>query len=121
MSWFVLRWQLETTFQTVRTQLEAGTQHQWNTLAIARTTPVLMGLFWLVTLLTHQQAAGAPLPVRQAAWYTKGQPTFADALAAVRRHLWTALHSCMLPTHGEIQKLQQRVLDQVTEIVCYAA
>ena len=26
--------------------------------------------------------------VRQAAWYSKQEPTFIDALALVRRHLW---------------------------------
>jgi len=121
VSWFVLRWQLETTFQAVRTHLGVETQRQWNNQAIERTTPVLLGLFSLVTLLAHQQAAVAPLSVRQAAWYTKSQPTFADALAAVRRQLWTAIHSCMLPTEGDIQKLQQRVLEQVTETLCYTA
>lgn len=121
VSWFVLRWQLETTFQAVRTHLGVETQRQWNTLAIGRTTPALLGLFSLVTLLADQQAMAAPLSVRQAAWYTKAQPTFADALAAVRRQLWLAIHSGMLHTEGDMQKLQQRVLEQVTEILCYAA
>jgi hypothetical protein len=39
VSWFVLRWQLETTFQAVRTHLGVETQRQWNDLAILRTTP----------------------------------------------------------------------------------
>jgi hypothetical protein len=121
VSWFVLRWQLETTFQAVRTHLGVETQRQWNALAIARTTPVLLGLFSLVTLLAHQQAAVGLLSMRQAAWYTKAQPTFADALAAVRRQLWMAVHSCMLDTEGDIEKLQQLVLEQVTETLCYAA
>src|SRR5207247_3016723 len=88
LSWFVQRWQLETTFQEVRRHLGVETQRQWNDLAIQRTTPVLLGLFSLVTLLAHQQAAAGSLAVRQAAWYRKATPTFADALAAVRRQLW---------------------------------
>lgn len=121
VSWFVLRWQVETTFQAVRTHLGVETQRQWNTRAIARTTPALLGLFSLVTLLADQQAATASLPVRQAAWYTKAQPTFADALAAVRRELWMTLYSCILDGEQDIQKLQQRVLEQLTETLCYAA
>ena len=45
LQWFVLRWQLEVTFQEVRTHLGVETQRQWSDLAIARTTPALLGLF----------------------------------------------------------------------------
>ncbi len=45
LQWFVLRWQLEVTFQEVQTHLGMETQRQWSDLAIARTTPVLLGLF----------------------------------------------------------------------------
>ena len=47
LEWFVLRWQLEVTFQEVRTHLGVETQRQWSDLAIARTTPVLLGIFSL--------------------------------------------------------------------------
>ena len=32
-------------------------------------------------------------PVRGVAWYAKDEPTFADALAALRRALWVARNS----------------------------
>lgn len=86
-----------------------------------RTTPALFGLFSLVTLLAHQQDAQHNLCVRQAAWYTKQLPTFADALAAVRRQIWTAIHSGISTSEGDVQKLQQAVLEQLTETLCYAA
>ena len=41
----MLRWQLELTFLEARTHLGLETQRQWSDLAIARTTPVLLGLF----------------------------------------------------------------------------
>ena len=53
LEWFVLRWQLEVTFQEVRTHLGVETQRQWSDLAIARTTPVLLGLFSWTTLAAH--------------------------------------------------------------------
>lgn len=121
VSWFVLRWQLETTFQAVRTHLGVETQRQWNTLAIARTTPVLLGLFSVVTLLAHEHATHDQLMVRQAAWYPKAHPTFADALASVRRQVWMTIYSSMSASDGDMQKLQQRVLEQLTETLCYAA
>ena len=43
LEWFVLRWQLEVTFQEVRAHLGVETQRQWSDRAIARTTPILMG------------------------------------------------------------------------------
>jgi hypothetical protein len=50
LAWFVLRWQLEVTFEEVRRHLGVETQRQWADLAIRRTTPALLGLFSLVTL-----------------------------------------------------------------------
>jgi hypothetical protein len=120
LSWFVLRWQLETTFQEVRAHLGVETQRQWNDLAIHRTTPVLLGLFSLVTLLAHQQAAAGTLWVRQAAWYRKATPTFSDALAAVRRQWWRSTFSCSSPEKGESQKRTAAWLECVTETLCYA-
>ena len=43
IEWFVLRRQLEVTFQEVRAHLRIKTQRQWSDLAIARTTPALFG------------------------------------------------------------------------------
>lgn len=89
--WFILRWNVEVTFQEARALLGLETQRQWSDLAIARTTPILLGLFSLVTLLAYQLTKGKPFPVRTSAWYTKEEPTFSDALAVVRRHIWFGL------------------------------
>ncbi len=91
----MLGWQLETTFQEVRTHLGVETQRQWNGLALARTTPALLGLFSLVTLLADQQFRQGRLSVRQAAWYVKEWPTFSDAIASVRRQLWSETAFCL--------------------------
>jgi hypothetical protein len=84
LEWFVLLWQMEVTFHEVRAHLGVETQRQWSDLAILCTTPALLALFSLVTLFAHQLLQGQPLPVRQAAWYTKALPTFSDTLAFVR-------------------------------------
>ncbi len=81
IAWFVRRWQMETTFEEARRHLGVETQRQWTQLAIRRTTPVLLGLFSLVTLLAHPQLTAHPDRLRQAAWYRKRAPTFADALS----------------------------------------
>jgi hypothetical protein len=47
--WFVMRWQLEVTFQQTRRHLGFETHRQWSDTAIRRTTPALLGLFSLDT------------------------------------------------------------------------
>jgi hypothetical protein len=92
LEWFVLRWRLDVTWQETRAHLGMETQRQWNARATVRTTPALLGLFSIVTLIAGQLAQEHTLPVRQAAWYRKSLPTFVDAIAIVRRHLWTSIH-----------------------------
>ncbi len=92
LRWFVRRWQMEVTFHEGRTHLGMETQRQWSDLAIVRTTPALLGLFALVTLLAHTHAQRGQLPIRQTAWYRKATPTFSDALATVRQELEDSLH-----------------------------
>lgn len=118
VSWFVSRWQVESTFQQVRTHLGVETQRQWNDQAIARTTPALLGLFSLVALLAHPHMDTQP--TRQAAWYVKEQPTFVDALALVRRRLWRA-RFCMSLDKQDMQKPLRAWLEPLTEALCYAA
>jgi hypothetical protein len=121
VSWFVLRWQLEVTYHEVRAHLGMETQRQWADLAILRTTPALLGLFSLVTLLAHDLAASASFPLPQAAWYPKTTPTFADAIALVRRHLWAQTTFCMSPLSPEMQQVPRALVDRLAELLCYAA
>jgi hypothetical protein len=88
LRWFVMRWQLEVTYQEMRSHLGLETQRQWSEMAIRRTTPALLGLFSLVTLFAHQRMRQAEGTLRrQASWYHKVHPTFSDALALVRKGL----------------------------------
>ena len=87
LAWFILRWNLEVTFEEARAHLGVETQRQWSDLAIARTTPALLGLFSLVTLLAHHLTQNKSFPDRSAACYVKPEVTFSDAIALVRRHL----------------------------------
>lgn len=64
------------------------TQRQWNELATALTTQALLGLFSMVRLWAGQWAQEDTLPVGQAVWYRKPQPTFADSIALVRQQVW---------------------------------
>jgi hypothetical protein len=121
LTWFVRRWQLEVTFEEARRHLGVETQRQWSELAIRRATPALLGLFSLVTLLADRPLAARTRPVRQAAWYAKELPTFADARAAVRRDLWQYHLFRLSAAEGDVVKLPRLVLDHLTETLCYAA
>ena len=121
ISWFIRRWQMETTFQAVRTHLGVETQRQWNDQAIARTTPVLLALFSLVTLMAHPYFLRQTQPVRQASWYRKVQPTFADALALVRRHLWRSQHFVMSASCTDQTKTIPTLHERFIDALCYAA
>jgi hypothetical protein len=120
LQWFVRRWQLEVTFQEVRAHLGVETQRQWSDKAIARTTPILMGLFSWVTLLAHHSQVDGELPVRQAAWYAKTTPTFSDAIALVRSRIWQHWGFCMSGVVPDIQKSHKNVLNRLFEAVCYS-
>lgn len=121
LEWFVMRWQEEVTFRKVRTHLGVETQRQWSDLAIGRTTPALLALFSLVTLLADQSATRHKLPIRQAAWYTKQLPTFSDALAIVRDQLWQAVPFHTSPSDADSIKAPRALLKRFTEALCYAA
>jgi hypothetical protein len=122
LSWFVMRWQLEVTFQEMRRHLGFETQRQWSELAIRRTTPVLLGLFSLITLFAQSRMAQAAGSFRQAAWYHKSHPTFADALALVRKELWAqeqTFHGSRAET--DTVKVPRALVERLTDVVCYAA
>ena len=121
---FVLRWQLEVTFEEVRAHLGVETQRQWSDPAIQRTTPALFGLFSLVALLTQQLRPQQPqqeVPVRQAAWYTKEQPTFAEALALVRRELWPVPVFSTSPQPTGMVEISQALYARFLDTLAYAA
>lgn len=121
VKWFVLRWQVEVTFQEARAHLGIETQRQWSDLAIARTTPALLGLFSLVTLLAHPLASRDQLPIRWAAWYTKQWPTFSDALAAVRYQLWHHQGFHLSLSDADVVKIPRPLLKRFIDTLCYAA
>ena len=122
--YYVRRWQVEVTFEETRRHLGVETQREWSDLAIARTTPVLLGLFSLITLLAAQLPLGECRRTRAAAWYRKPVPTFSDTLALVRRCLWREFASGGFATStGKryMRKPERETLAHFSELLCYAA
>ena len=108
VGFFVQRWNVEVTFQEARAHLGVETQRQWGDLAIARTTPVLMGLFSMVSL-------------EPCAWYQKPCPTFPDAIACVRKRIWQNQKFLMSLFKGETHNSGTRALEHLILIAIRAA
>jgi hypothetical protein len=119
--WFAQRWQLEVTFREVRDHLGVETQRQWSDKAIARTTPCLLGLFSIVTLLATRLSRHTNLQVSPTAWYRKQRPTFADTLAAVRQQLWREQGFLTSRHASKPAKLRPALRDGIVHALCYAA
>ena len=89
LEWFVLRWQLEVTFQEVRPTWA------WRPSASGRTapSPAPHPSCWDLLLDRPGRSRVAkqhPMTQRRSAWYDKPSPTFVDAIALGRRQLWLA-------------------------------
>jgi hypothetical protein len=121
LPWFVRRWTMEVTFEEARAHLGLETQRQWNARAIARTTPALLSLYSIVTLTAHLLIEKGATCVRNTAWYRKTRPTFADAMALVRRQLWEHLHFSLSPQETDMLKIPRALFERFTEALCYAA
>ena len=121
LRWFVRRWSIEVTFAEVRRHLGVETQRQWSELAVERTTPVLFGLFSLITLWASEHFATHAPAVRFASWYRKSLPTFSDILAHVRRQLWADSNSETSRRPGDPTQIHSATRDILIDIACYAA
>jgi hypothetical protein len=119
--WYVRRWQMEVTFREVRDHLGVETQRQWSERAIARTTPCLLALFSIVTLLATRLDRRARSAVCTDAWYRKLRPTFADTLAAVRRQFWREQGLLLSWRQAEVRKLRPALRHGIAYALCHAA
>lgn len=121
IQWFIMRWSVEVTFEEVRAHLGFETQRQWNALAVARSSPAILGLFAFITLLAHHLSPASTLPVRSTAWYAKSEATFADVIAYVRAYLWTHTHFPTARFYPSSLNIPPPLLQLWVDALCYAA
>jgi hypothetical protein len=121
LQWVVMRWSVEVTFAEARAHLGLETQRQWSDQAIARTTPVLLALFSLVTVLALQLSHERQIPVPVTGWYHKAEPTFVDCLALVRRHLWRARYLVNSTPEAESMQFPPEAFDLLINSIPLAA
>jgi hypothetical protein len=85
--------------------------------------PALLGLCSLITVwadaLAHDTATA--LRPNDAMWYRKQEPTFSDAIAAVRCVIWCSPHLSMSRRPGEVIEIPARLLNRVLQTLRLAA
>lgn len=81
------RWDIETTFEEVRSYLRLETTRGWGRDTVLRVGPCLFALSTIVVWL-HEELPGRGIGVRVVDWPGKHDVTFSDAITVVRRWLW---------------------------------
>ena len=121
LTYFVRRWQMEVTFEEARAHLGVDTQRQWSHKAITRTTPALLAVYSVVTLIAAHLIGTDMMPVRSAAWYRKECATFSDTIALARRCVWHQCHFSTSQAEADVVKIPRGLFERFTDALCYAA
>jgi hypothetical protein len=95
------------------------TQRQRSATAVARTTPCVLGLYSLITLLVERLDTQQALTVRRDIWYAKERVTFSDTIAMVRRWLWPEQYFQLSKTQVDMIKVPRVLFARLTETLCY--
>jgi hypothetical protein len=103
VSLYTGRWNIETTFQEVRSCLGLETTRGWCRNTILRAAPSLFGLYSVVALLYRSLPACRRRATIQ--WPGKEGITFSDAITSVRQWLWSDWVFQQVDRHRAIQKL----------------
>lgn len=117
VEYFVLRWNIETTFEEVRLHLGVETQRQWSDTAINRTTPMLMGLFSLTCIMAYKLTNGTKLPAISTSWYKKNdQATFSDVIAYVKQAISRKkqLNACII--NDDFVQIPRKYFDEIINL-----
>ncbi len=115
---FIDRWGLEVTFEETREHLGVETQRQWSDRAIARSTPILMGLYSCVCLMANRLGQVNLLKVEATAWHQKEHVTFSDMLRAVRMVIWRDnLISGKAKITPSVENITPEMVDWMDDIV----
>jgi hypothetical protein len=114
------RWNIETTFQEMRSYLKLEKTRGWTEKTVLRTAPCLFGLYAVIALWY------AELPARWRKQHLltyagKREVTFSDAITAVRRWLWDEWVFATPEHKGAFAKIPPRLRTALLEAVAPAA
>jgi DDE superfamily endonuclease len=116
---YTARWNIETTFQELRSHLGLETTRGWSKNTVLRAAPCLFGLYSAVAVLF----AALPEAKRSGAvrWPGKRGLTFSDALTDVRRWLWAEWVFPQAETGASVEKLPPPLREVVFTALAAAA
>jgi hypothetical protein len=118
---FAARWAVEVTFEEAKGHLGFETTRQRCEKSVLRSGPCLLGLFTVVSLIYAELAKAGKVKVYSTPCYAKRNPTFADALAGVRRLLWEQVILMQAPGGGIATKLPEPLKELLLEHLAAAA
>jgi hypothetical protein len=115
------RWSIEDTFRNVKQHLGGQDPQVWKGQGPERAAAFALWMYAVTwTWYLHTQASGAGRPVRP--WYRqKTRPSFADALAALRRCLWHKHIFAQSQSHRLPSKIIRPLTRPMVEALAYAA
>ena len=114
---YIVRWNIEVTFEEMRAQLGFEEQKHWSEKAINRTTPCLFGMFSIIVLIGMKLYPNE-LPTRYSIWEEKEDASFGDVLGAVRLYIWEEQGIEMLSEARKEIKIPKEVWQAVLSILC---
>jgi len=101
---FIERWTIEVTFEESKRFLAVESTRNRKRESVLRSFPLLMGLFSLISLWFFGHSKQQPKVTTAQSWYQKDQPTFADAIKAIRKDIWDLnLFSMFTKNHDMIK------------------
>jgi len=103
------RWNIETTFQEMRSHLGLETTRGWSEQTVLRMAPCLFCLYTLVVIFYDTMPWSNP-HVRATHWLGKQTTTFSDMMGSVRRYLWIEWIFTQVPGGHAVQKLSKPIL-----------
>jgi hypothetical protein len=121
VSFFTRRWAIEVTFEESRAHLGLATCRNRCEKSVLRTMPCLLGLFSVVVLIYAEHLRTHKPAIRRTPWYEKDEPTFADALATIRRLFWSCTFLQQASTQRAWKNLPTDLRATVLDRLCYAA
>jgi hypothetical protein len=114
------RWNVETTFQEMRSYLKLEKTRGWTEKAVLRTAPCLFGLYAVVALWYAELPARWQEP-RALAYSGKQGVAFSDAITAVRRWLWEQWVFATPAYKRAFAKIPRRLREALLQAVAPAA
>lgn len=119
IGYYTSRWNIETTFEEMRSYLGLETTRGWCERTVLRAAPCLFGLYTVVAVLYQS----LPKAKRGGSiqWPGKSGVTFSDALHAVRRWLWADYLFAQADPKGHLQKLDPQLRQLILSSLAPAA